>query len=232
MNNRECILAEFKNVPANTLIMTGDLYRKKFSEQMSATAFMKAISRLSKAGEIERVSKGIYCIPKKNRFGTILPSDKEIVDLFTGKNNGIIVGYELYNSTGVSTQVSKRISAYSSLIDEKIKQIGNVSIQKYDLEYTDEAKSVICIMELLNNYKKIQDIDHSAFLRNIESLSKQYTEESFEVVQRGIRYPKRTVAFLNEVLNFYHVPNNLSKYLSALSDYHIPSMEDLYETAR
>ncbi len=59
----------------------------------------------------------------------------------------------------------------------------------------------------------------------------QYTEVAFEVVQRVIGYPKPTVAFLREVLNYYHVPNSLSKHLSALSNYRIPRMEELYEAA-
>ena len=232
MRNRERILAEFQVVPKNTLIMTGKLYREKFSEQMSEAAFTQAICRLSKSGEIERISKGIYCMPKKTRFGTILPSDREIVDMFTRQNNGIIVGYGLYNSLGVTTQVSKRLTAYSSLVDEQLKQIGNVIVQKYDLDYTDEAKAVICIMELLHHYKEIQDIDYSAFLRNAEALSKQYNERAFEVVQRVIGYPKRAVAFLREALNYYHVPNSLSKYLSALSNYRIPRMEELYAASQ
>ena len=232
MKNRERILAEFQAVPKNTLIMTGKLYREKFSEQMSEAAFTQAISRLSKTGEIKRISKGIYCIPKKTRFGTILPSDHEIADLFTKQNNGVIVGYELYNSLGITTQISKRLTAYSALADEQLKQIGNVVIQKYDLDYTNEIKAVISMMELLHHYKDIQDINYSAFLQNTEALSKQYTEVAFEVVQRVIGYPKWTVALLRELLDYYHVPNSLNKHLSALSNYRIPSMEELYEAAQ
>ena len=232
MKNRERILAEFQNAPENTLIMTGKLYREKFSEQMSEAAFTQAISRLSKSGELERISKGIYCRPKKTRFGTVLPSDREIVDLFTNQNNGVIVGYGLYNSLGVTTQVSKMITAYSSLAEEQLKQIRNVIIHKYDLEYTNEAKAVIRILELLHHYKEIQDIDYSAFLRSAESLSKQYTESAFDAVQKAIGYPKRTVAFLREALNYYNVPNSLNRYLSSLSNYRIPRMEELYETAQ
>ena len=232
MKNRELILSEFQSIPENTLIMTGKLYCEKFSEQMSEAAFTQAISRLSKAGEIERISKGIYCRPKKTRFGRILPSDREIVELFINQNNGVIVGYGLYNSLGITTQVSKRITAYSSLAEEHLKQIRNVIVHKYDLEYTNEAKDVIRMLELLHHYKKIQDMDYSAFLRSMESLSKQYTESAFETVQKVIGYPKWTVAFLREALNFYNVPNRLNWHLSSLSNYRIPKMEELYEAAQ
>ncbi len=232
MRNREQILAEFQNVPDNTLIMAGKLYREKFSGQMSEAAFMQAVSRLSKTGKIERLSKGIYCKPKKTRFGKILPSDREIADMFTSQNKGVIVGYVLFNSLGITTQIPKRIIAYSVLIEEKLKQIGNVTVQKYDLDYNKEEKAVICMMELLYHYREIQDINYSAFLRNMELFSKLYTEHAFEEVQKTIGYPKWTIAFLQEALNYYCVPNGLSRYLSSLSNYRIPKMEELYEAAQ
>ena len=232
MNNREMVLAEFQSKPENTLIMTGQLYREKYANMMSEAAFAQIVSRLYRSGEIERVSKGIYCRPKKTRFGTILPSEREIVDLFTSGSNGVIVGYGLYNALGVTTQISKRQTAYSSIAEEQLKQIGNVTIHKYELEYTSEVKSVIQLMELLYHYKEIQDVNTAAMIRCIEKLSEQYNEEAFEIVQKTIGYPKWTIAFLREVLNYHHTPNNLNRYLSALSQYPIPRMEELDETAR
>lgn len=232
MNNREMVLTEFQNKPENTLIMTGQLYREKYATILSEAAFAQIISRLCRSGEIERVSKGIYCRPKKTRFGTILPSEREIIDLFTSGSNGVIVGYGLYNALGVTTQIPKRQTAYSSIAEEQLKQIGNVIIHKYELEYTSEVKSVIQMMELLHHYKEIQDVNTTAMIRSTERLSREYREDAFEAVQRTIGYPKWTIAFLREVLNFYHKPNHLSRYLSALSNYPFPRMEELYETAR
>ena len=231
LKNRELVLAEFQKVPENTLVMTGKLYREKFSSLMSEMAFAQIVSRLCRSGEIERISKGIYCRPKKTRFGAVLPSEREIVDSFTSGSKGIVVGYGLYNALGVTTQVSKRQTAYSSLAEEQLKQIGNVTIHRYDLEYTPEIKSVIQLMELLHHYKEIQDINTAAMKRSTERLSKEYSEDAFETVQKTIGYPKWTIAFLREVLNYHHMPNNLSRHLSALSTYPIPRMEELYASA-
>ena len=232
MKNREMVLAEFRNKPENTLIITGQLYREKYANMMSEVAFAQIISRLCRSGEIERVSKGIYCRPKKTRFGTVLPSEREIVELFTAGSNGVLVGYGLYNALGVTTQISKRQTAYSSIAEEQLKQIGNVTIRKYELEYTAEVKSVIQLMELLHHYKEIQDVNPVAVIRCTEKLSGEYREDAFETVQKTIGYPKWTIAFLREVLNYHHTPNNLGRYLSSLSNYPIPRMEELYETAR
>ena len=232
VRNRELVLSEFQKVPENTLVMTGKLYREKFSSMISEAAFAQIISRLRRSGEIERVSKGIYCRPRKTRFGTVLPSECEIVDAFTEGNNGIVVGYGLYNAIGVTTQVSKRQLVYSSIGEDRQKQIGNITIRRYELDYTSEVKSVIQLMELLHHYKEIQDLNTAAMMNSIEKLSQEYSEEAFKNVQKTIGYPKWTIAFLREVLDYHHRPNCLSRYLSALSNYMIPSMEELFEAAR
>lgn len=232
MNKRDRLLAEFQSVPENTLIMTGKLYREKFSTDMSEAAFSQMVSRLYRAGEIERVSKGVYCRPKKTRFGKVLPSEREIVDLFTSGNSGVVVGYGLYNSLGVSTQISKRWTAYSSVADVQLKQIRNVTIHRFDLDYTSETKAMIQMLELLHHYKDIQDINYTALLRSTEKLSEQYNEQEFEKVVKTIGYPKWTIAFMRQLLNHYSVPNTLNRHLSSLSTYPIPKMEELYEAAR
>ena len=232
MKNREMVLIEIQKNQYNNLILTGKLYREKFSSKISEAAYAKIISRLFKSGEIERVSQGVYCRPKKTRFGTVLPSEREIVEAFTGGNSGVVVGYGLYNSLGITTQISKRQNAYSRIAEEQLRQIGNVTIRKYEMEYTDDVKSTIQMMELLRHYRDIQDINITAWMRSIERLSAGYNEKTFEVVQKTIGYPKWTIAFLREVLEFYQIPNSLNKYLSALSDYPIPKMEVLYETSR
>ena len=232
MKNREMVLIEIQKNPNNNLILTGKLYREKFSSKISEAAYAQIISRLCKSGEIERVSQGVYCRPKKTRFGTVLPSEREIVEAFTGGNSGVVVGYGLYNSLGITTQISKRQNAYSRIADEQLRQIGNVTIRKYEMEYTDDVKSTIQMMELLYHYRDIQDINITAWMRSMERLSAGYNEKTFEVVQKTIGYPKWTIAFLREVLDFYQKPNSLNRYLSALSDYPIPKMEVLYETSR
>ena len=152
--------------------------------------------------------------------------------MFTSGSNGVVVGYGLYNALGVTTQISKRQTAYSSVADERLKQMGNVTIRKYDLKYTPEIKSVIRMMELLHHYKEIQDVNVSAMIRSTEKLASEYTDEAFETVQKVIGYPKWTIAFLREILNFHRIPNHVSRHLSALTNYRIPKMEELYEAAR
>ena len=232
MKLREQILGEFQKALENQLISTSALYKEKFSDQVSEAAFSKAVSRLCQSGEILRVSKGIYCRPKKTRFGFIPPSEKEILNLFVSENKGVVVKYSLYNSLGITTQIPKGYIVYSSVSEEQQKQIRNITVHKYNLVFNNQTQSIIKVLELLHDFKSIQNINLNAFLTNIELLCKQFNESVFESVIETIRYPKWVIAFLREALDYYHIKNTLEKYLSSLSSYNIPRMEEIYELAQ
>ena len=61
-------------------------------------------------------------------------------------------------------------------------------------------KDVIRLLELLHNYRDIQDINCSALLRSTERLAESYKDETFLEAQKEIGYQKWTIAFLKEVL--------------------------------
>lgn len=89
---------------------------------------------------------------------------------------------------------------------------------------------MIQILEVLKNYSEIQDLNQNQFIKLCEEFAPHYSDEVFEYVNLRIHYPKRTIAFLRSILDYYGVKNNLNKYLSAMSEYKYPKMEALYET--
>jgi hypothetical protein len=44
----------------------------------------KTLSRMAKSGEIKRLAKGVYCRPKKNKFGLIISDEKNILEYYVG----------------------------------------------------------------------------------------------------------------------------------------------------
>jgi hypothetical protein len=100
------------------------------------------------------------------------------------------------------------------------------------LEFTEEVCAAIELLEVLSNYYSIQDFNYKGFIMLCEQFSKGYNEEVTEKVLAAINYSKSTIAFLRSVLNYYNVGNSLGKYLSALSTYKYPPMEEIYELAR
>ena len=97
--------------------------------------------------------------------------------------------------------------------------------------YTPEVKRTLHVLEVLQNFSEIQDLNYRQFLSFCEQFAHEYDANALERVIQKMRYQKRTLSFLRSVLNYYGVQNDLSKYLSTLSAYKHPSMEEIYEAA-
>lgn len=216
----------------NELILASKLYKEKLSEYVSEAAFYKTLQRMCDSGELVKIAKGTYHLPKFSKYGIVPPSEKEIVSAFIENKTGTIIGYSLYNSLNLTTQIPKTVVVVSSSIDSFTKSIRNVIVHQMPVEFSEEIQNMVHALDVLQNFNSIQDINYTAFLNYTEELASRFNAAAFEKIISVKSYKKYTISFLHEILNFYNVQNNLSKYLSTLSDYKHPKMEELYETAR
>jgi len=88
--------------PENVIIEAARFYQKS-GRLVSEQSYYKTLERMTKAGELVHLAKGMYYRPKKSRFGMVPISEKEIVSHFTGMNRGLLVGYRLYVNKGLTT---------------------------------------------------------------------------------------------------------------------------------
>lgn len=217
--------------PGNLLLEAAVLY-ESVRETVPETSFYKTMERLSKSGELVHLTKGIYYRPKKSRFGLVPLSDNDIVRYYTKEGKGIVVGYKMYNHYGITTQIGKGTRVYSCTLPGVQKNIGTVSVNRIYCEINFETIPVIETLEILQNYSKIEDLNKKALIAYMEKFAEKYSNNAVEYVLENIRYKKSTIAFLRAFLNYLNVPNTLEKYLSSMSNYSIPRMEELYESAR
>jgi len=223
------VIAEFKE---NELITASKIYREELSTQISEAAYYKTLQRMCEAGELVKIAKGTYHLPKRSRYGIVPPSEKEIVSAFTGNETGVVIGYHLYNTLDLTTQISKTVNVMSSSIEGATKTIRNVVVVQVPLKFSTDIKNMIQGLEVLQNFNNIQDINYPAFLIYTKKLATSFDPESFQEVMDAKPYKKSTISFLREILNYYKVENDLGKYLSSLSKYKHPRMEEIYEAAR
>lgn len=216
----------------NELIISSEVYKNELSGKIRAEAYYKALERMCAKGELDKIAKGIYYKPKKTKYGVIPPSDQDIVDTFINNNQGTVVGYSIYNELGLTTQVPKKIEVLTSRLAGQTKTIRDVSVKYVDLLFTNRNVTMIQAMDVIENYYKIQDKDYCAMMRFFDTFSSQYDEVTFEYVHSKMHYHKSSIAFLSEILCYYGVTNHLDKYLSTLSKYKHPRMEEIYESAR
>lgn len=216
----------------NELIFASKLYKESLYELLNEATYYKMLERMCKNGELAKAAKGIYYIPVISKYGVVPPSEKQIIEAFTKNNTGTIIGYSMYNDLSLTTQVSKTVNILSSALDGFSKTVRNVMIKQVEIDYTTEVKNMICALEVLQNFYEIQDLNYSTFIKYSQKIAETYQDEVFDKVISKTSYKKSTISFLKEILNYYEVSNNLERYLSSLSSYKHPRMEELYEIAR
>lgn len=213
----------------NELIFASKLYREQLYDKVNEPAFYKVLERMCKSGELMKIAKGTYYLPKNTKHGIVPPSDKDIIHAYTKNCTGTVIGYTLYNSLNLTTQVSKSIQVMSSALEGFTKTIRNITICQVHINYSKSIIDMIHALEVLQNYYNIQDINYIAFVKFAEELAEKYDEKVFTNVISKITYKKSTIAFLQEILDYYGIENNLNVYLSRLSEYKHPKMKEIYE---
>ena len=231
MTGAQIITRTMEQFPENELIFASKLYANQLCKAVSEETYYQTLGRMCKAGSLCRIAKGTYYRPKISKYGIVPPSQKEIIAAFTDPDKGAVVGYSLYNSLKLTTQVGKTVEVLSSRMEQQTKTISNVFLRFCDLVYTPEVKRTLHVLEVLQNFSEIQDLNYRQFLSFCEQFAHEYDASALERVIQKVRYQKRTLSFLRSVLNYYGVQNDLSKYLSTLSAYKHPSMEEIYEAA-
>ncbi len=217
--------------PQNQIIEANRLY-EKMPDSVSETAYYKALERLCTQGVLIRLARGLYYRPAESRFGIVPISESEIIDHYIGSERGVVIGYRLYNRLGLTTQVGKQVQILSSALDGEQKSIGNIHVINCNLPFSDKAVSVIETMEVLQNYRQIEDISKSALASYMESFAATYSDGDCILILKSKRYKKSTIAFLASFLDYHGIKNSLHHFLSSLSNYKIPNMEEFYESAR
>ena len=226
------LTTELEKIPELQVFEASKLYNQNFNHEMSEAAYYKALERLTKEGCLAKISKGLYCRPKKTKYGMVLPSEQSIVSEYIKGNSGVVVGYSLYNALHLSTQIAKNINIYSNAINQKIKTVGNIQIERSSLEFNEDISRAVEFLDVLSNFHVIQDLNYNSFIRYCLRYVETYNESVIEIVLENMNYSKSTIAFLRNILSYYGISNSLSKYLSALSTYKYPEMEEIYELAR
>lgn len=94
------------------------------------------------------------------------------------------------------------------------------------ISLTPETIPIIETLEILQNYKSIEDINNTALAAYMKDFARHYADEATVYVLKNRKYKKSTIAFLESFLNYFKVENTLNQFLSSLSSYAIPDIEN------
>ena len=198
----------------------------------------KAIERLLKKGTITRVSNGVFYKPRKTVFGTLLPSEDELLRpyLFDGNRRiGYITGAALYNKMGLTTQVPKnlRVASRGSRIVTRIGSIKVSPIKSY-VEVTNTNYTLLEILDAIKDFKIIPDLDKNMVIRIFLGKIKLLSDlERNKMIRMALKYPPRVRAFLGALLNALEMNVNtipLKRSINPFSKYNLGINEELLPT--
>lgn len=228
MNSAMYIKNEFQKLESKSIFNAKQLYNEKFINKTNEVNYYKILERLTKSGFIGKLSREIYYIPEDTKFGKVKPSEDEIITkILIEEKNGCEVGYRLYNKLGLTTQISKKRIFYCNTILETQKKIGNLYFYRYEIDFNRENVDTIEMLEVLQNFDRIQDMNYKEFYNYCSDFSKKYDNNVLINVISKINYKKSTLAFLEQILNHFKVDNTINKYLSRLSKYKIPEWKKI-----
>lgn len=211
-------------IDENQIILASKFYRQHLSD-IPETAYYKSLERLTQANKLVHLTNGVYYKPKTTRFGIIPITTEEITSCFINNNSGIVVGYNLYNKYGITTQVSKQCEVLTNGISEKQKNIGDVYLEKIDFNLNRKRNNTIEALEILQNYSSIEDANQEALVYYMKEYAASYSDEDANFIIKNRKYKKSTIAFLQYFLNAFEINNSLNKYLSTMSNYNYPRLE-------
>lgn len=208
MSYQKTIEETLKNLKLD--IFEADIIYNKFFNKIPEITYYKSLDRMHKKGLIFRITKGLYSFHELN--------DDELINYFTKNKNGLVVGSDLFNKVGKSLN-SKKI--YSKVINTSSKRINDIKLYKYDLTFNKDVIKTIEILEIIENYQKINDINKDNLSQMILEFINIYNDKCTKYVLENIKYKKNTIASLKEILDYYNIDNNLSIYLKTISKYRV-----------
>ena len=227
MNYSQYVENKIINLPSHSIFKSTELYNKYFKEIPEKT-YYKILERLVNKKIIEQLARGLYYRTKETPLGKISICEKEIIDYFCENEQGIVIGYKLFNKYNLTTQISKKVEMYSNRQTESVKHIKNIEIKRFDIQFNENNIKLIECLEILQNYSKIEDVNKDSFFLYVKNVTKYYNNSQIKYILSKKKYKVSTIAFLKNILDYFKVENNLSNYLSSLSNYKILSMEELY----
>ncbi|MCI5791019.1 MAG: hypothetical protein MR239_03945 [Clostridiales bacterium] len=163
---------------------------------------LKIFNRLEDDGIVQTVSKGLYSVGNK------VVNNKLILSQYTKNGKGMVVGYTLFNSIGLTATQEDRIVIFTNAIANKQKTIGNILLKRVDLEFTDEIIDLISLLEIINVGFSMKGADYLSYKRTVELLALSYSDDNFRKVIKAIRYMYSTVLKLSELLARLNIENS------------------------
>jgi hypothetical protein len=176
------------------------------SEVHGKEAVIKALNRMAASGKIGKLAKGKFYKPETSAFGNLQPNRYQIVkDLLEsdGKVTGYLTGYSIYNTLGLTTQVSNTIHIGKNEIRPTMKRERyTIKFIKQKNTITKENIPLLQLLDAIRFIKKIPDTSITAVCKRLIVLINNLHDETARptLVRLAQKYPPSARALLGALL--------------------------------
>ncbi len=202
MKTSNFISSEISRLPQSTIFT----YKDFIKEGNSREATIKALNRKVASGEIAKIAKGKFYVPKQSIFGGVKPNEEEMIkDLL--EENGEIVGYitglSMYNRLGLTTQISAVTVIGKNEVRPAFKRdYLRIHFIKQKNKITKDNVQLLQILDAIRYVKEIPDADIDFLCSRFLSILKNIPRDSqSKMVNLAILYPPATRALLGALLD-------------------------------
>ncbi|MDD3907691.1 MAG: DUF6088 family protein [Bacteroidales bacterium] len=202
-------------------------------------AVIKALNRMVATGKIAKLSKGKYYKPEATPFGNLQPDQSQVVkDLLeeNGKTVGYLTGYSIYNSLGLTTQLSNVIQIGKNVVRPAFKRGQyTISFIKQNNIISKENIPLLQILDAIRYIKKIPDTTISESGKRLSVILKNLSDgEKSTLVRLSMKYPPAARALLGTLLDSiqaYAVTIPLYNSLNPITKYRLPGLKKVFPEA-
>lgn len=157
----------------------GVVYRRE-----DLSPYSKAVDRdlitLTKQGFLQKVSPGVYYVPRKSRFGFLPPDSTSLVKAFLKDNQFLLFSPDAYNTLGLGlTQTYNKMIVYN----RKRHGVFVLANQEFDFRrpsygFSKKLTPEFLLVDLLNHANELIDEDVEQLSDNVKHLSHALLEKA------------------------------------------------------
>jgi hypothetical protein len=153
----------------------GKVYRRADLVQWS-NAVDRHLTQLLEEGFLERLSAGLYYVPKKSVFGVVPPEDEVLVRTFLKEDDFLLTSPNAYNSLGVgTTQLYNVRVVYNHKRHGEFDLGGRKFLFQAKHRFPEKITQEFLLVDLVNNLDRLAE-DKSELLNNVMAKAKTMNE--------------------------------------------------------
>ena len=175
-------------------IKQGEVYRRSDLEYYS-TAIDRHLVQLTKDGTLIKLNQGLYYAPKKSKFGTVPPDDRQVVERFLKDEDFLLVSPNSFNSLGLGlTQLYNTTWVYNHKRKGEFQLNGKTFEFKLKSSFPKNISREYLLVDLLNNLDNLAE-DQTQAIDKLQNNIRNFNADALmkATQQYGTGKTKRTL---------------------------------------